>query len=65
MCGACKMHVGIEKYIEIFLSETRRGKALGRPRHKWVDNIKINLIEIKFGDVRWIQLLSVTSSGGP
>jgi hypothetical protein len=26
---------------------------VGRPRHRWVDNIKINLEEIEWGDVDW------------
>jgi hypothetical protein len=30
------------------------GRPLGRPRHRWEDNIKIDLREIGFGDVDWI-----------
>jgi hypothetical protein len=33
-------------------SEWRR--PLGRPRHRWEDNIKIDLREIVFGDMDWI-----------
>jgi hypothetical protein len=29
---------------------------LGRPRRRWVDNIKMDLREIGFGDVDWINL---------
>jgi hypothetical protein len=29
---------------------------LGRPRHRWEDNIKMDLREIGFGDVDWIHL---------
>jgi hypothetical protein len=29
-------------------------RPLGRPRHRWEDNIKIDLREIGFGDVDWI-----------
>jgi hypothetical protein len=35
-------------------SEGRR--PLGRPRHRWEDNIKMDLGEIGFGDVDWINL---------
>jgi hypothetical protein len=28
--------------------------SLGRPRHRWEDNIKMDLREIGFGDVDWI-----------
>jgi hypothetical protein len=29
-------------------------RPLGRPRHRWEDNIKMDLREIGFGDVNWI-----------
>jgi hypothetical protein len=29
--------------------------SLGRPRCRWEDNIKMDLREIGFGDVDWIQ----------
>jgi hypothetical protein len=31
-------------------------KPLGRPRHRWVDNIKMDLLEIGCGGVDWIGL---------
>jgi hypothetical protein len=31
-------------------------RPLGRPRHRWEDNIKIDLREIGFGNVDWIHL---------
>jgi hypothetical protein len=31
-------------------------RPLGRPRHRWEDNIKMYLREIGFGDVDWIHL---------
>jgi hypothetical protein len=31
-------------------------RPLGRPRHRWDDNIKMDLWEIGFGDVDWIDL---------
>jgi hypothetical protein len=31
-------------------------RPLGRPRHRWVDNIKKDLGEIKWGGVDWIGL---------
>jgi hypothetical protein len=34
-----------------------KGKTiLGRPRHRWEDSIKINLIEIVWGGMDWIDL---------
>jgi hypothetical protein len=29
---------------------------LGRPRHRWVDNIRMDLGEVEWGDVDWIGL---------
>jgi hypothetical protein len=29
---------------------------LGRPRHRWVDNIRMDLVELGWGDVEWIGL---------
>jgi hypothetical protein len=29
-------------------------RPLGRPRRRWEDNIKMDLREIRFGDVDWI-----------
>jgi hypothetical protein len=31
-------------------------KPLGRPRHRWVNNIKMDLVEIGWSGVNWIGL---------
>jgi hypothetical protein len=31
-------------------------RLLGRPKHKWVDNIRMDLGEVRWGDVDWIGL---------
>jgi hypothetical protein len=31
-------------------------RPLGRPRHRWIDNIKIDLLEIGLSVVDWIGL---------
>jgi hypothetical protein len=31
-------------------------RPLGRPRRKWVDNIRMDLVEMGWGDVDWIGL---------
>jgi hypothetical protein len=33
-----------------------RNRPLGRPRRRWVDNIRMNLGEVGWGDVDWIGL---------
>jgi hypothetical protein len=32
-------------------------RLLGRPRRSWVDNIRMNLVEVGWGDVGWIGLV--------
>jgi hypothetical protein len=43
-----------EYNILVGRSEGRR--PLGRPRRRWEDNIKMDLREMGFGDVDWINL---------
>jgi hypothetical protein len=31
-------------------------RPLGRQRHRWVDNIRMDLVEVGWGDVDWIGL---------
>jgi hypothetical protein len=31
-------------------------RLLGRPRRRWVDNIRMDLVEVGCGDVNWIGL---------
>jgi hypothetical protein len=31
-------------------------RPLGRPRYRWVGNIKMDLVEIGFGEVDWISV---------
>jgi hypothetical protein len=37
-------------------------RPLGKPRRKWVDNIRMDLFELVWGDVDWIGLAQVESS---
>ena len=40
-----------------FLVKKPKGKrTLGRPRCRWEDNIKMNLQELGFGGMDWIEL---------
>jgi hypothetical protein len=32
-------------------------RPLGRPRHRWLDNIRMDLVEVRWGDVDWIGLV--------
>jgi hypothetical protein len=39
-------------------------RTLGRPRLRWVDNIKMNLVQIGWGSVDWIGLARDRESWG-
>jgi hypothetical protein len=43
------MHIG-------FWWEIQKEEPLGRPRRRWVDNIKLDLREIEWGGMDWIDL---------
>jgi hypothetical protein len=46
-----------EKNVYRILVENPRGnRPLGRPRRKWIDNIKVELSEKGLGVVGWIDL---------
>jgi hypothetical protein len=51
-------------------------RPLGRPRHRWRDNIKMDLREVGYGSMNWLELAEdkdrwrglvnvVTNSRGP
>jgi hypothetical protein len=54
MSRACKTNRG-EVCIEYWW-EARRKETLGRPRRRWVDNIKMDLGETGWGGMDWIDL---------
>jgi hypothetical protein len=40
----------------LLVGKPERRRPLGRPRRRWLDNIRMNLIEVGWGDVDWIGL---------
>jgi hypothetical protein len=49
--------MGEKRYTYRLLMGKPEGKRpLGRPRHRWVDNIRMDLGEVGWGDVDWICL---------
>jgi hypothetical protein len=40
----------------LLVGKPERERPLGRPRHRWVDNIEIDPLEICWGGVDWIGL---------
>jgi hypothetical protein len=46
----------VEKSNRIMVGKPERNRPLGRPRRKWEDNIRMNLREIGWGGMDWIDL---------
>jgi hypothetical protein len=38
----------------LLLGKPERRRPLGRPRRRWLDNIRMDLLEVGWGDVNWI-----------
>jgi hypothetical protein len=40
----------------LLVGTPERRRPLGRPRHRWLDNIRMDLVEVGWGDMDWIGL---------
>jgi hypothetical protein len=50
-------HVGEGRVIYRVLVGKPEGKrSLGRPRHRWEDNVKMDILEVGCGGMDWIEL---------
>jgi hypothetical protein len=57
MGGECSTYGGEEEHAYTLLVGRPGGKrTLGRPRRRWVYNIRVDLGEVGWGDVDWIGL---------
>jgi hypothetical protein len=57
------MGVNRNRY-EILVGKPGGKRPLGRPRHRWVDNIKMHFREIRWGGMDWMIRLRIETSGG-
>jgi hypothetical protein len=55
MGGACSSNDKRNAY-RLLVGKSEGKRPLGRPRHRWVDNIRMDLGEVGRGDVDWIGL---------
>ena len=53
---ACSTYGGEERCIQSFGWKREGKRPLGRPRHRWMDNINIDLQEVGCGGMDWIEL---------
>jgi len=55
MGGACSTHGKDEKY-NILVGKPEWKRPLGSPRHRWIDNIRMDLREMWWKGVDWMHL---------
>jgi len=49
-------HVWGEESCIVLVGKPEGKRPLGRPRHRWEDNIKMDLQEVGWGCMNWIDL---------
>jgi hypothetical protein len=53
---ACSPNGGKRNASRLLVGKPEGKRPLGRPRRRWVNNIKMDLLEIGWGGVDWISL---------
>jgi hypothetical protein len=56
MGKACSTNEGEEEAYRMLVGKPEGKRPLGRPRRRWVDNIKMDLREIGWDGMDWIDL---------
>jgi hypothetical protein len=54
--GAYSTNVGKRNAYTLLVGKPEGKRPLAKPRHRWVDNIRMDLGEVGWGDVDWIGL---------
>jgi hypothetical protein len=53
MCGPCSTNAEKRNAYRLLVRKPEGNRPLGRPRRRWVDNIRMDLGEVGWGDVDW------------
>jgi hypothetical protein len=61
MGGACNTNGEKRIACRLLVGKPEGRRSLGRPRRRWLDNIRMDLVEVGWGDVDWIGLAQDTS----
>jgi hypothetical protein len=56
MGGACSTN-GQKRNAYRLVGKPKGMTPLGRPRRRWLDNIRMDFVEVGWGDVDWIGLV--------
>jgi hypothetical protein len=54
--GACSTNGEKRNAYRLLMGKLEGRRPIGRPRRRWVDNIRMDLVEVGCGDVDWIGL---------
>jgi hypothetical protein len=54
MGGPCSTNGEKSDAYRLLVGKPEGRRPLGRPRHRWVDNIRMDLGEVGWDDVDWI-----------
>jgi hypothetical protein len=54
--GPCSTNGEKRNAYKLLVGKPEGKRTLGRPRRRWVDNIRMDLREVGWGDVIWIGL---------
>jgi hypothetical protein len=56
MGGACSTNGEKRNAYRLLVGKPKGRRSVGRPRRRWVDNSRVELVEVGCGDVDWIGL---------
>jgi hypothetical protein len=54
--GTCSTHGEGRSFYRVLVRRSKGKSQLGRPRHRWEDNVKMGLTEKGTDGANWIQL---------
>jgi hypothetical protein len=57
MGGPCSTNGEKRNTYRLLVGKPEGKRPIGRPRHMWVDNIRMDLGEVGWGDVDWTGLV--------
>jgi hypothetical protein len=57
MSGACSTNGGEEERVYVVGGKTEGKRPLGRQRRRWLNTIRMDLVQVGWHDVDWIGLV--------
>jgi hypothetical protein len=56
MGGTCSTNGEKRNAYKLLVEKPEGRRLIGRPRRRWVDDIRMDLVEVGWGDMNWICL---------